>query len=75
MISGIVVMDMQGLRKMGKVRALLDSGAGTNFVAAEALNYVRFEKIATEILTIQGINTDEPGYSALGNSGFLEVVD
>ena len=58
-ISGIIVMDMQGIKKTCKVRALLDSGAGTNFVAAEVLNYVKYEKIATETLTIQGINTVE----------------
>ena len=58
-ISGIIVMDVQGKEERCKIRTLLDTGAGTNFVAAEVLKYVRYERIATEVLRIQGIHTVE----------------
>ena len=52
-------MDIQGKKQKCKIRTLLDTGAGTNFVAAEVLKYVKYEKITKEVLSIQGIHTVE----------------
>ena len=56
-ITGMItILDLQGKVQKCKVRALLDTGAGTNFIASEVLKYVQYERITKVALSIQGIN-------------------
>ena len=44
-ITGMIIIDLQGKEQICKVRALLDKGAGTNFVASEVLKHIKYETI------------------------------
>ena len=51
-------MDMEGKTVNNfRTRALLDSGAGTNFISEELLPDIKFEKVETTNLTVSGIDT------------------
>ena len=56
--GGVIVMNL--IDKSGghfKVRTLLDTGSGTNFLSKELLSHIKHEKLIPEGLTITGINT------------------
>ena len=57
-MSGIILVDLIGKTNSNfKVRTLLDSGAGTNFIEAELLPHIKHECISTQGLEVSGINT------------------
>ena len=58
--SGLVIMDLWSKNKSKyRVRALLDSGSGTNFISKDILPFLDFEKLGTHELMISGINATE----------------
>ena len=58
-VSGQVIVDLKGKDKILKVRTLLDTGCGTNFIFADLLNELEYEYICTHNMEITGINTSE----------------
>ena len=56
--GGVVVMDLvDNHGGKFKVRTLLDTGSGTNFISKELLPKIKYGKLVPEDLTITGINT------------------
>ena len=59
-VSGIIVMELESkANDKFKVRTLLDSGAGTNFISQEILSHIKYEKLKSENLIVSGINTKQ----------------
>ena len=61
-LSGLVIATLRNKNVNNspyKVRAILDSGAGTNFMSKTILPYVKHEYLATKTLNITGINSSE----------------
>ena len=61
-LSGFVIASLQsGDSKDSpyKVRAILDSGAGTNFISESILPHIKYEHLATKNLNVAGINSSE----------------
>ena len=59
-VSGLAIIDlMKGNQDKFKVRTLLDSGAGTNFICEKLLPHIKHELIATKTMKIAGINATE----------------
>ena len=58
--GGVIIMDlMSNSGGKFKVRTLLDTGSGTNFISKELLSKIKYEKLVPEGLTITGINTTQ----------------
>ena len=59
-ISGIIVMELESkTNDKFKVRTLLDSGAGTNFISQEILPHIKYETLKLENLIVSGINSKQ----------------
>ena len=59
-VSGIIVMELENkIKGKFKVRTLLDSGAGTNFISQEILPHIKYETLKLENLIISGINSKQ----------------
>ena len=59
-VSGLAIIDLVGANQdKFKVRTLLDSGAGTNFISENLLPHIKHELIATKSMRIAGINSTE----------------
>ena len=57
-VSGLAIIDLVGANNgKFKVRTLLDSGAGTNFICEKLLPHLKHELIATQSMKIAGINS------------------
>ena len=57
-VSGLAIIDLVGANQdKFKVRTLLDSGAGTNFISENLLPHIKHELIATKSMRIAGINS------------------
>ena len=60
--SGMVILDLKSKqRQKYRARALLDSGAGTNFVAGDVLRHLDFEILNSSNISVSGINTTQTG--------------
>ena len=59
-LSGLVIIPLVGKGTAPyKVRTILDSGSGTNFISECILPHVKHEYLATKCLTVTGINSSE----------------
>ena len=61
-LSGLVIASLESnsLNKSPyKVRTILDSGAGTNFISETILPHIKHEYLATKTLQVTGINSSE----------------
>ena len=61
-LSGFVIASLQSgnvKKSPYKVRAILDSGAGTNFISESILPHIKYEHLATKTLNVTGINSSE----------------
>ena len=61
-LSGLVIATLKNRDKQNspyKVRSILDTGAGTNFISETILPHIKHEYLATKILNVTGINASE----------------
>ena len=59
-VSGLIITDLLSkTNSTTKVRTLLDSGSGTNFISEKILPFLNYEHIATKNMEITGINSTE----------------
>ena len=61
-LSGLVIATLKS-KSNGtspyRVRTILDSGAGTNFISETILPHIKHEYLATKTLNVTGINSSE----------------
>ena len=58
--SGIIIVPLKGKNNsVFKARAILDSGAGTNFVSKDILPYLNYEHLSKRSMRVTGINSTE----------------
>ena len=58
-VSAQIMVDLKGKNKTLKVRTLLDTGCGTNFIFSELLHNLHYKYICTVNMEVFGINTSE----------------
>ena len=61
-LSGLVIATLKNKGTENspyRVRAILDSGAGTNFISETILPHIKHEYLATKTLNVTGINSSE----------------
>ena len=61
-LSGLVIATLKSKSKGNspyRVRTILDSGAGTNFISETILPHIKHEYLATKTLNVTGINSSE----------------
>ena len=61
-LSGLVIATLKNKDKQNspyKVRTILDTGAGTNFISETILPHIKHEYLATKTLNVTGINSSE----------------